>query len=99
MTRDPTDLHDTGRGRSPQSAYPANTNAPPSALDPYESCAVADQLLTPPAGNWSEIVDKVRFLLELGRASPQGQLPDVAKLIDRALGDMARMLQRQKEKG
>jgi hypothetical protein len=91
VTREPTDLPATGQARNQPLGHPANTNAAPSPLDPFEICAVVEQLMAPPARNWADVAGKARFLLELYGASPQGREPEVRKLIDRLLGDMARL--------
>jgi hypothetical protein len=98
LTWDPTDLRATGLTHTQPLGHPANTNASPNTLDLFQTVAVVEQLMAPPARYWAEVADKTRFLLELYGASPQGREPDVRKLIDRLLGDMARLCKARKEK-
>lgn len=98
MTWDPSDHDAPERLPMLRRGCPANTNAVPSMLDLPHIAEIAERLMIPPASTWSQAVDKARFLLECYATTPQGQDPGTRKLIDRALGDMARLQRRAKEK-
>lgn len=98
MTRDPSGCDETDRVPVLLARSPANTNASPGAVEHPDMTGIAERLTDPPARTWGEAADKVRFLLERYAASPQAQDARIRKLIDRALGDMARLRRRLEDK-
>lgn len=44
-----------------------------------------------PALDWAQALDAVRFLLDQYAAAPEARAPQTRRLIDRALGDLARL--------
>lgn len=52
-------------------------------------------MLAEPARTWIEAMEKWRFLLDRYAATPDAQDARIQKLIERALGDMARLKKRE----
>ena len=57
------------------------------------------QLLASPAENWCEAAAKAQYLIRLYAATADGQDARRAKLIERALGDLARLIDRDTAHG
>lgn len=55
------------------------------------------QLLVEPAETWSEAATKAQYLIRLYAQTTEGQDARRKKLIDRALGDLARLMDRDSE--
>ena len=52
------------------------------------------QLLAEPAETWTDAAAKAQYLLRLYAQTPEGQDVRRQKLVDRALGDLARLMER-----
>ena len=55
------------------------------------------QLLAEAAETWSEAAAKAQYLIRLYAQTPEGQDGRRQKLIERALGDLARLMERDSE--
>lgn len=57
------------------------------------------QLLTEPAANWAEVAVKAEYLIRLYGATLDGADPRRKELVDRALADLARLLEQERPAG
>lgn len=101
MNDDPIDLDDR---RS--SAGRMETNMRRHSLKDFEADReslrrrqeeLESQLLAEPAETWPEAAAKAQYLLRLYAATTEGQDGRRRKLIERALGDLARLMDRDSE--
>jgi hypothetical protein len=99
MTDDPIDLDDhrssteqfeTEMRRSAANSQPSSTLSPDLHFGSLE-----EQMLAEPARTWVEVMEKWRFLLDRYAATPEAGDERIQKLINRALGDMARLKKRE----
>lgn len=58
---------------------------------------IETQLLAEPAETWSEAAAKAQYLIRLYAKTPEAQDARRQKLIERALGDLARAMERDRE--
>lgn len=56
------------------------------------------QFLARPAGSWAEFGSRVGFLFERFGRTPEGQDRRMQRLIQRALSDLARLVQREERR-
>lgn len=57
------------------------------------------QLLAEPADNWPDAAAKAQYLIRLYAGTPEAQDPRRKKLIERALADLARLIERSEREG
>jgi hypothetical protein len=77
---------------------PANMHSTPATVDRPGYARLDAEMLAAPARTWIEAMEKWRFLLDCYAATPDAQDARIQKLIDRALGDMARLKKREERK-
>jgi hypothetical protein len=70
----------------------------PAIVDRPGYARLDAEMLAEPARTWMEAMEKWRFLLDRYAATPDAQDARIQKLIDRALGDMARLKKREERK-
>lgn len=61
---------------------------------PARDLEIHSALQDGPSGNWNDAASKARFLLGRFAQTPQGQEERMRKLIQRALSDFARLIER-----
>lgn len=102
MTDDPIILDGrrsaVGRRGSEMRRRPANDQPLAQPSPQPQLGSLDDWMLAEPARTWLDVMEKWRFLLDRYAATQEAEDECVRTLIERALGDMDRLLKREERK-
>jgi hypothetical protein len=102
MTDGPIDLdgrRSAGGQREAEMRRRPGNRQPPSTLSLRALLeSLEDQMQAEPARTWVEVMEKWRFLLDRYAKTPEAGDDRIQKLIERALGDMERLRNREERK-